>query len=204
MFPTAHDITNNPWVRDPCFAVIQSILNRGYDLLIVTKPELEVIQLFCEIFRDYRDMIELRFTITSADEELLKFWEPNAPNFTERLACLEYAYKTGFATSVSCEPYLDPYVVYTYSACKPYITDSFWVGKLRGFTNRVKLDDATPELSTKSNVESNSTMNTLIILPFSVSDNTYNTLWALCRLHPPSGDNYNLRSSSSAFLQRAI
>lgn len=32
-------------------------------------------------------------------------------------------------------------------------------------------DDATPELSTKSNVESNSTMSTLIILPFSVSDN---------------------------------
>lgn len=63
---------------------------------------------------------------------------------TRRLGCLRYAFRHGFKTSVSCEPYLDPYAIYTYSACKDYLTDSFWIGKIRGW-HQVFLDDATPE-----------------------------------------------------------
>jgi hypothetical protein len=86
-----------------------------------------------------------RFTIGSMDDAVLNFWEPGASNFAERLSCLEYAFHKGFRTSVSCEPYLDPYVVYTYTACMPFITDSFWVGMLRYFERRVDLTGATPE-----------------------------------------------------------
>ena len=34
-------------------------------------------------------------------------------------------------------------MAHTYEACKDFITDSFWIGKLRGWNTRVKLDDAT-------------------------------------------------------------
>ena len=127
------------------FGVLRKLLDAGNDVLIVSKPHWQCITLICEGFKEHRDKILFRFTIGSTDNDVLAFWEPGAPNFQKRLACLQYAFQTGYKTSVSCEPYLDPYVVYTYTACKPYITDSFWVGKLRHFNCRVKLDDATPE-----------------------------------------------------------
>jgi len=127
------------------FGVLRKLLDAGNDVLIVSKPHWQCITLICDRFKEHRDKILFRFTIGSTDNDVLAFWEPGAPNFQKRLACLQYAFQTGYKTSVSCEPYLDPYVVYTYTACKPYITDSFWVGKLRHFNCRVKLDDATPE-----------------------------------------------------------
>ncbi len=137
MFPTAHDITNNPWVRDPCFAVIQSILQQGYEILIVTKPEFEVIKLLCLIFRQYREKIELRFTITSADEKLLKFWEPNAPSFRERFFALKHAYLCKFKTSVSIEPFLDnnpiPLIKRVAKFC-----DTIWIGPMNYIEEFVK------------------------------------------------------------------
>lgn len=143
MIPSTHDIT--PEILDGFMKVLSKLVKAGNNVLIVSKPHWECITKICEGFKDYRDQIMFRFTIGSMDDDILSFWEPGAPNFCERLSCLEYAYHAGFKTSVSCEPYLDPYVVYTYTACKDFITDSFWIGKLRGFNSRVKLDDATPE-----------------------------------------------------------
>ena len=79
-----------------------------------------------------------RFTIGSTNDKVLSFWEPGAPNFNERLSCLQYAFNKGYRTSVSCEPYLDGFVVHTYEACAPYITDSFWIGMLRNWNSRVR------------------------------------------------------------------
>ena len=35
----------------------------------------------------------MRFSIGACDDQILSFWEPNAPNFEERKQCLKYAYK---------------------------------------------------------------------------------------------------------------
>jgi len=95
----------------------------------------------CVALKEFKDLIEFRFTIGSTSSDILKFWEPGAPDFLERISCLRYAFHAGYKTSVSCEPYLDAHVAYTYMGCKEWITESFWTGKLRRFNSRVKLED---------------------------------------------------------------
>jgi hypothetical protein len=143
MFPSTHDVT--PLNFSEYLTVLRRLLDAGNQVLVVSKPHWQCITVLCEAYQEYKSQIMFRFTIGSMDDAVLGFWEPNAPNFAERLSCLEYAFHKGFRTSVSCEPYLDPYVVYTYTACKPFITDSFWVGMLRHFERRVDLTGATAE-----------------------------------------------------------
>ena len=141
MFPSSHDVT--PSIISEYLCVLHKLLEAGNQVLIVTKPHWECIPLICESCREFKDQIIFRFTIGSVDEGVLRFWEPGAPSFEERISCLRYAYARGFRTSVSCEPYLDAYVPYTFLAVSEWITDSFWVGKLRGFGQRVNLDGVT-------------------------------------------------------------
>jgi hypothetical protein len=143
MFPTAHDIT--PLNLSEYLCVLRKLLDAGNNILIVTKPHWPCITVICEAYANFKKQMTFRFTIGSTGDAVLKFWEPGAPGFMERLSCLRYAYYRGYSTSVSCEPYLDPHVIYTYTACKPYITDSFWVGKLRHFNSRVQLYGVTEE-----------------------------------------------------------
>ncbi len=143
MFPSTHDITETNISQYCC--VLRKLLDAGNNVLIVSKPRLSCIELICGAYAGYEDQITFRFTIGSCDDKVLKFWEPGAPNFAERLDCLYHAYGWGFETSVSCEPYLDGYVCQTYDLCKPYISDSFWIGKLRHFNSRVNLDGVTDE-----------------------------------------------------------
>jgi DNA repair photolyase len=143
MFPSTHDIT--PRNLSECLCVLRKLLDAGNQVLIVSKPHWECVPLMCETFQQYKPQIQFRFTIGSTNDEALKFWEPGAPKLRERLACLEYAYYKGYQTSVSCEPYLDPYVGYTYEVVVPYLTDSFWIGRLRNFKRRVDLTGVTDE-----------------------------------------------------------
>lgn len=143
MIPSAHDIV--PSIINEFCIVLRKLLDVGNEVLIVSKPHWQCITMICDFFKEHRDKILFRFTIGSTNSDVLEFWEPGAPNFQERLACLQYAFDLGYKTSVSCEPYLDVYPSFTYAACSPYITDSFWIGKLRHFNSRVRLDDATPE-----------------------------------------------------------
>lgn len=147
MFPSTHDIT--PRNISECLCVLRRLLDVGNKVLIVSKPHWDCIPLICETLKEYRLQIEFRFTIGSTSDKVLSFWEPGAPNLAERLSCLRYAYKCGYEMSVSCEPYLDPYVPYTYAAVLPYLTNSFWIGKLRDFKRRVDLTGVTDEQMTK-------------------------------------------------------
>ena len=147
MFPSTHDIT--PKNLSECLCVLRKLLDAGNQVLIVSKPHWSCITLICETLKGYRSQIMFRFTIGSKNDEVLSFWEPNAPKFKERQACLRYAYFSGYATSVSCEPYLDNDVVGLYLNIKPYIRHSFWIGKLRDFDKRVDLSDVTPEQEEK-------------------------------------------------------
>lgn len=132
MFPSAHDIT--PAHLDECIYKLDDMLMAGNHVLIVSKPHLECIKAICDKFTACRDQIMFRFTIGSNDSEILKFWEPNAPDFNERIECLKRAFIFEYKTSVSCEPMLDNNVMGVISKVRPYVTDSIWLGK----TNRLK------------------------------------------------------------------
>ena len=84
MFPTSHDITNDAGVEYYCLVLLKKVLKAGNSVLITTKPRLNVIQNICEAFEKYKDQIQFRFTITSIDDRILQYWEPNAPLFIER------------------------------------------------------------------------------------------------------------------------
>lgn len=128
MFPTSHDITEKS--LDGCLIVLKKLLRAGNLVLITTKPRSRCIERICEEFKNYKNLVQFRFTITSIDNSKLEFWEPGAPNFEERFDALKFAYEMGFKTSVSIEPFLDkdPYILV--DLLMPYITESIWIGKM--------------------------------------------------------------------------
>jgi DNA repair photolyase len=128
MFPTAHDITEKN--IDACLAVLKRMLVAGNDLLIVSKPCLPCVNRLCSELAPFRDQIVFRFSIGSASNAVLKFWEPGAPTFKQRLACLKAAYLHDFQTSVSCEPMLDDKIDRVVDAVHEFVTDSIWIGKI--------------------------------------------------------------------------
>lgn len=132
MFPTSHDIT--PFNLTESIQVIEQNLLIGNKMLIVSKPRLDCIKELCDKLLKYKEQILFRFTIGSTNNEILKFWEPGASSFEERIESLKYAYNLGFQTSVSCEPMLDANIDELINAVSPYVTDSIWLGKV----NRLK------------------------------------------------------------------
>jgi len=140
MFPTTHDIT--PECLEACIRAMLNVLDRGYNLLVVSKPHLDCIEALCEEFEGFKDRILFRFTIGAMHDGILKFWEPFAPNFSERFQCLQHAYHAGFKTSVSCEPMLDaPEITKLVKTLSPFCTDSIWIGKMNKADMRVIEED---------------------------------------------------------------
>lgn len=133
MFPSSHDIT--PSNLNESIHFISTHMKANNKLLIVSKPRFECIKAICDEFMDYRENILFRFTIGSANNEVLRFWEPFAPDFNERLESLIYAYNLGYKTSISCEPMLDNDIDSVIRQVKDYVTDSIWLGKV----NRLKV-----------------------------------------------------------------
>jgi hypothetical protein len=127
MFPSSHDIL--PEFLEPCLTVLGKLLAAGNEVLIVSKPHLDCIKRICADFDPTN--ILFRFTIGAFDNNILKFWEPGAPSYEERLACLQHAFEKGFQTSVSMEPMLDaPNAVALFHRLTPFVTDTIWLGKL--------------------------------------------------------------------------
>jgi DNA repair photolyase len=94
----------------------------------------------CDKLVEFKEKILFRFTIGSADSAVLKFWEPNAPSFEERLASLKWAYGQGFSTSVSCEPMLDDNIAAVVDAVSPFVTESIWIGKANRLKSQLSLN----------------------------------------------------------------
>jgi len=105
MLPGTHDIF--PEILDETISYFRTHLEIGNKLLIVSKPHLECIQALIKEFKEYKDQIHFRFTITTHNDSLINIWEENAPLYHERLDCLMYAFHKGFHTSVSIGPFLD-------------------------------------------------------------------------------------------------
>ena len=140
MFPTTHDITkkNIGYV----IVYLEDWLKAGNEILIVSKPDPDCIEAVCDRLKPYRDQITFRFTIGSTQNDTLKFWEPNAPCFEDRLKALKIAHAAGYKTSVSCEPFLDTIsdVTELVKEVEPYVTDSIWIGKMNQIKKRVVID----------------------------------------------------------------
>lgn len=138
MFPSSHDIT--PAHLDDCLAFLKNILDPGNDVLVVSKPHFDCIKRVCEELFTYKDKIMFRFTIGSVESRTLKFWEPKAPDFAERLESLKYAFEKGFQTSVSCEPMLDNNARNLIAQVSPYVTNSIWLGKMNRLLYRLRIN----------------------------------------------------------------
>jgi len=136
MFPTRHDITLKN--IDKIIIYLKRMLKNGNKVLIVSKPNFECIRKLTEELNDFKDKILFRFTIGSNNNEILKFWEPNAPLYEERKKSLKLAFEKGFYTSVSAEPLLDlENVDILINDLKPFITDSLWIGKMNSPEKRI-------------------------------------------------------------------
>jgi DNA repair photolyase len=138
MFPGTHDIT--PKTIDYCLRTLKLILEADakHEVLIVSKPWPECITRLCTELDGYKDRILFRFTIGSADDKVLKFWEPDAPTFRERLAALKHAFDMGFQTSVSMEPLLDDKPEEVILRAYRFVTHSIWLGAAFDFPARLK------------------------------------------------------------------
>lgn len=133
MFPTTHDIV--PANLEIYIKVLRKLVEAGNEVLIVSKPHFTCIKTICDNFKDYKKQLMFRFTIGSANNKILKFWEPKAPSLAERIKALRYAYRQGYKTSVSDEPMLDTNMDALVRAVKPYVTETIWLGRV----NNLKL-----------------------------------------------------------------
>jgi DNA repair photolyase len=127
MFPTSHDLHEGN--LDACATVLKGMLAAGNDVLVVSKSRLGCVRRLCDELAPYKAQVTFRFTIGSADDAALKAWEPGAPTFAERIACLRHAFDAGFMTSVSCEPMLDADIDTVIEKARPYVVDSIWLGR---------------------------------------------------------------------------
>lgn len=126
MFPTSHDITTDTF--NICWKVLEKLLKANNEVLITTKPDLECMKKLLPLLKPYKSLVQFRFTITSISNNILAFFEPNAPSFEERFESLQLAFNKGFKTSVSIEPYLDIYPNELIRRIAPYCTESIWIG----------------------------------------------------------------------------
>ena len=138
MFPTSHDITELN--LGECIRVLEGLLDVGNEVLIVTKPHLKCVEALCEHLESKKNRVMFRFTIGSADDAVLGFWEPDAPTYKERIRSLVWAYQHGYKTSVSAEPMLDDGIQKVILDTKPYVTDSIWLGRANQLRARVSLN----------------------------------------------------------------
>ena len=121
------------------------LIGAGNQVLIVSKPRYDIIREICLEFREDRGKIMFRFTIGAMSDDVLRFWEPGAPSFKERLDSLIYAFCSGYKTSVSIEPMLDSdNVLDLILAVEPFATDSIWLGKMNHIGKNIVIDS--PEM----------------------------------------------------------
>lgn len=136
MCPTQHDIT--PKNLRTSIALLSRLAALGNRLLIVSKPRPECIEALCDALRDYKDRVEFRFSIGCLDENIRRFWEPGAPCVVHRIVCLRETVRSGFKTSVSCEPLLEPWnAKRLVTELRRHTGGDVWIGCLNHMDQRI-------------------------------------------------------------------
>lgn len=143
MYPTSHDI-------EPChlhyhIALIRKLLASGNEILLTTKAHYECVDEISFVFERYKEQIRFMFTITSLNDQVSRFWEPNAPCPHERLSSLMLAFLRGYQTNVIIEPMLEgpAEAKAIYRRVLPFVTDKIWIGKMNSPT--VRVDTSVPD-----------------------------------------------------------
>jgi hypothetical protein len=138
MFPTAHDITLP--ILDACCSTIYDNIILKNKMLICSKPRWNCMREVFNTCFQHKELVELRFTIGSLNDDALSFWEPGAPTIEERFECLKQAKKWNFYTSVSVEPMLEPWDVENIiNKIGRYVNGQIWIGLLRKPEQRVNI-----------------------------------------------------------------
>ncbi len=177
MFPSSHDIT--PGNFEACMTVLDKLIGAGNEVLIVSKPRYDIIREICLEFREDRDKILFRFTIGAMNDEILKFWEPGAPSFEDRMDSLAYAFDAGYQTSVSIEPMLDSENVYELvDTVDPFVTDAVWLGKMNHIRKNLVIDSAEMEAAVRW-IENGQTKERIKVL-YEVLRNNPKIKWKSC------------------------
>lgn len=129
MFPSTHDIFSEN--IDIYLVILKKLVQAGQQVLVVTKSRKDCMSRLLEEVAEYRELIDIRITIDAKNNDILRYWNGNAPLFEERFECLKMAYEKGFTTSISMEPNLDSANTVTLvRELKPYVRGSIWIGKL--------------------------------------------------------------------------
>jgi hypothetical protein len=180
MFPSSHDIT--PGNFEACMTVLDKLIGGGNQVLIVSKPRYDIIREICLEFREDRDKIMFRFTIGAMNDDVLRFWEPGAPSFAERLDSLTHAFCSGYKTSVSIEPMLDSdNILDLILAVEPFATDSIWLGKMNHIGKNIVIDS--PEMKAAvRRIENGQTKERIQVLYEVLKDNS-KIKWKSCLKH---------------------
>jgi hypothetical protein len=143
MLPTTHDIT--PATLRPVITVAVKLVQAGNEVLIVSKPDPDMIEELCgelTYVDNARQLVTFRFSIGSYLDETLRYWEPNAPCFVNRLATLVACFRDGWQTSVSMEPMLErrERMVELVHMLSPVVTDTIWLGKMNKARSRLQIN----------------------------------------------------------------
>lgn len=147
MFPSTHDITRAN--VEACTTVLCKLVAAGNQVLVVSKPDPQVVHTLCDQLEmrvrtiNAREQVLFRFGVGAARNDVLSFWEPGAPSYEERLYGLMWAFKHGWRTSVSMEPLLEEdwgAVQRQVEAMAPYVSDSIWIGKANKLAARVAVN----------------------------------------------------------------
>jgi len=156
MTPTSHDVT--PGNIDAAIIIFTKLLKAGNNILIVNKPTLFCVKRMVKELAEWKDQILFRFSIGSSDDEILKFWEPYAPNFAHRVKCLKHAFDAGYKVSVSGEPILDNNTIDMVEKVRPYVNDAIWIGPPNNLVAAVSLNTNKDETILEAAHELNSIM----------------------------------------------
>jgi len=141
MFPTTHDISAKNLIL---FSMqLYQLLEQNKKVIIVSKPSYNCIVSICNTFKEHKNKILFRFTIGSLQDDILSFWEPRAPEASERMACLKYAFINGFKTSVSMEPLLNidfDQTVNDILHLEQLVNEKIWIGKMNHGASRLTIN----------------------------------------------------------------
>lgn len=134
MFPTSHDlhIENVKW----WMPFLTGLLKTGNEVLIVSKPQFEAVYRMSFELKEYKDQIEFRFTIGTANDKIRQFWEPHAPSISERINALHFIKNAGFRTSLSMEPLLDYSPAELITLVNAYVTETIWIGIMNHMSSK--------------------------------------------------------------------
>jgi len=137
-FPSSHDVTLfnvTAFIR-----LGKMMLDAGNALIIHTKPRMDCLTQLLAEFAPWKEMVRLSFGITSMDDSLSSFWEPNAPMPKERLQCLQMACAAGYRTSVHISPMLGGVddVSAVVEAAAPAVTDIITLKIMRPGLDKLK------------------------------------------------------------------